>query len=78
MVDKAFSFSAASLAASSCIHNLCDLLIIRGALMKFCSDTIGRDIGRVAAGIGRFSKPTASSSQMLHSAIQRQLGLPKA
>ena len=32
MVDMAFSFSAASLAASSCLQNLCDLLIIRGAL----------------------------------------------
>ena len=32
MVDIAFSFSAASLAASSCLQNLCDLLIIRGAL----------------------------------------------
>ncbi len=34
MVDIAFSFSAASLAASSCLQNLCDLLIIRGALLK--------------------------------------------
>jgi len=32
MFDIAFSFSAASLAASSCLQNLCDLLIIRGAL----------------------------------------------
>jgi len=32
MVDIAFPFSAASLAASSCLQNLCDLLIIRGAL----------------------------------------------
>ena len=34
MVDKAFSFSAASLAASSCLQSLCDLLIIRGALQE--------------------------------------------
>jgi hypothetical protein len=33
MVDIAFSCSAASLAASSSLQNLCDLLIIRGALM---------------------------------------------
>jgi len=32
MVDIAYSFSAASLAASSCQQNLWDLLIIRGAL----------------------------------------------
>jgi len=32
MVDIAFFFSAASLAASSCLPNFCDLLIIRGAL----------------------------------------------
>jgi hypothetical protein len=31
MADIAFSFSAAPLAASSCLQNLCDLLIIRGA-----------------------------------------------
>jgi hypothetical protein len=34
MADIAFSFSAAPLAASSCLQNLCDLLIIRGAPMK--------------------------------------------
>ena len=32
MDDIAFSFSVASLAAFSCLQNLCDLLIIRGAL----------------------------------------------
>jgi hypothetical protein len=34
MVDIAFFFSAASLAASSCLPNFCDLLIIRGALQS--------------------------------------------
>lgn len=34
MVDIAFSFTAASLATSSCLQNLYDLLIIRGALKR--------------------------------------------
>jgi hypothetical protein len=42
MVDIAFPFSAASLAASSCLQNLCDLLIIRGALKQVIRETQGR------------------------------------
>jgi hypothetical protein len=34
MVEIAFFYSAASLATSSCLQNLYDLLIIRGTLMK--------------------------------------------
>jgi hypothetical protein len=52
MVDIALSFSAASLAASSYLQNLCDLLIIRGALKMMTSlQKVSRMICLFAVGL---------------------------
>ena len=52
MVDIAFSCAAASLATSSCLQNLYDLLIIRGALKQasFLFNLLVSEAG-VSAGV---------------------------